>query len=118
MFSEGALQTPRLSLRPFHRILEVQTIFVIIEDFICPFIVDIGTDGVKATVRKTADTLSWLKAVTPNCTGGHTNPVSLQNVLGKAGGMIEFISALENTSFNILCDEMISMLNHFCCILN
>lgn len=81
------------------------------KDIICPFRCWSGTAGVKAMVGKTADTLSWIKAVTPDCHSGF-HPVSLKNVLDKAGEMIGFIKSqlLRTHLFNVPYDEMVIVL--------
>lgn len=67
--------------------------FVIIKDFICLFTVGSDTDGAEAMVRKTADTLSRMKAVTPYCPGSCADLVLFKNVLDKVGEMIGFIKS-------------------------
>lgn len=89
--SSSRSQRALCRLLGFPGILEVKTIVVILDAFICLFTVDVGTDDAKAMMRKTATTLSRVKAMTPKGPGGHSNPVSLKNVLDKVGEMRDFI---------------------------
>lgn len=71
---------------------------------------DTNVNSEKAMVAKTADVI-MKKAVTPSCTRGHFNSVSLKNVFDKGGEIIDFINSqpLSTCLFNIPCNEMVSM---------
>lgn len=65
---QGPLAIPK---KLYEGLQNVRIIFIVIACYLPFDCGDICTDGVQAMVDKTADTLVWIKAVTPDCIRGH-----------------------------------------------